>query len=172
MEVKASDLFAAGTRIIGILALIKGIQVSIMTAPSVFGLFGQNYPGWAMSQQIITLIYPLALLIIGIYLLKDTSRLVRKFYPGEEETAIDSAKDTFQLAMKITGMVLIVYGVPELLRILSNFLYMGYYCSFGIDMFEQQMLVTEKTLAVLVSLLFGFYLLYGGRFFSNIAFKD
>lgn len=62
---KASDLFAAGTRIIGILAIIKAIGVLIMTVPS---LFGHNYPGWAMHMQIMTLVYPLALLLIGIYL--------------------------------------------------------------------------------------------------------
>ena len=54
---KASDLFAAGTRIIGILAIIKAIGVLIMTVPS---LFGHNYPGWAMHMQIMTLVYPLA----------------------------------------------------------------------------------------------------------------
>lgn len=64
----------------------------------------------------------------------------------------------FQLAMKITGMVLIVYATLKLLQILSNALYMGYYGRFGIDTLDQQLLIAEKTLATLVSALFGFYL--------------
>ena len=169
MKLSASDLFAVGIRIIGILAIIKSIMVLIMTVPS---LFGHNYPGWALSQQIMTLVYPLALLLIGIYLLSGTGRLVNKFYPEEEEIATESAQTIFSLAMKITGMVLIVYFVPDLLRILSNALYIGYYRPMGIDTFEQQLLIAERSLAMLVSILFGFYLLHGGRLFTRLAFKS
>jgi hypothetical protein len=169
MKLLASDLFAAGTRIIGILAIIKSIMILIMTVPT---LFGNNYPGWALGQQIMTLVYPLALLLIGIYLLSATGRLVRKFYPEEKDTATESAQTVFLLAMKITGLVLIVYATPELLRILSNALYIGYYHPLGINTFDQQLLVAEKSLAMLVSILFGFHLLHGGRFFARLAFKD
>lgn len=166
---KASDLFAAGTRIIGILAIIKAIGVLIMTVPS---LFGHNYPGWAMHMQIMTLVYPLALLLIGIYLLSATGRLVRRFYPEEEEIATKYAQTVFSLAMKITGMVLIVYFIPDLLRVLSNALYIGYYRPLGIDTIDQQLLIAERSLAMLVSILFGFYLLHGGRLFTRLAFKS
>jgi hypothetical protein len=169
MKLSASDLFAAGIRIIGILAIIKAIMVLIMTVPS---LFGHHYPDWAMYQQIMTLVYPLALLIIGIYLLNCTGRLVKKFYPEDEEIATESAQTVFSLAVKITGMVLIVYYVPDLLRVLTNALYIGYYRPLGIDTFEQQLLVAERSLAMLVSILLGFYLLHGGRFFARLAFKN
>lgn len=169
MKLLASDLFAAGTRIVGILAIIKAIGVLIMTVPS---LFGNNYPGWAMHMQIMTLVYPLALLLIGIYLLSGTGKLVRKFYPEEKDTVAESAQTVFLLAMKITGMVLIVYFIPDLLRVLSNALYIGYYRPLGIDTIDQQLLIAERSLAMLVSIFFGFYLLHGGRFFARLAFKD
>lgn len=169
MKLSASDLFAAGIRIIGILAIIKTIMALIITVPS---LFVHNYPGWALHMQIMTMVYPLALLLIGIYLLSCTDRLVRKFYPDAEEIATESAQTVFSLAMKITGMVLIVYFVPDLLRVLSNALYIGYYRPLGIDTFEQQLLVAERSLAALVCILLGFYLLHGGRFFARLAFKD
>ena len=169
MNLSASDLFAAGTRIIGILAIIKAIGVLIMTVPS---LFGHNYPGWALSQQIMTLVYPLVLLLIGIYLLSYTSRLVKKFYPEEANITTESAQIVFLLAMKITGLVLIVYFTPDLLRILSNALYIGYYRPLGIDTIDQQLLVAERSLAMLVSILLGFYLLHGGRLFVRLAVKD
>jgi hypothetical protein len=168
MKLLASDLFAVGTRIIGILAIIKAIMVLIMTVPS---LFGHHYPGWAMHMQIMTMVYPLALLLIGIYLLSCTDRLVRKFYPDAEEIATESAQTVFSLTMKITGMVLIVYFIPDLLRVLSNALYIGYYRPLGIDTIDQQLLVAERSLAMLVSILLGFYLLHGGRFFARLAFK-
>lgn len=133
MKLMASDLFGAGVRIVGILAIIRSIEFLIMTVPSVFGLFGQDYHGLTTNEQILFLIYPLTLLLIGIYLLQGTGRLVNKFYRGEEKTVMEYASSVFKLAMKITGMVLIVYAIPELLRILSNALYMGYFCRFGID---------------------------------------
>ncbi len=172
MNLTAADLFATGARTIGILAILKGIQVFIITFPTLLGLFGHNVPDWALSQQIITLIYPLALLLIGFYLLTGTRTLVEKIYPEEDLKAFESVRTVFKLAMKTTGMVLIVYAVPELLRIISSVLYIGYYQRFGIDASAQQFIAAERSLATLVSLLLGFYLLKSGDFFKRLAFKE
>ena len=40
-----------------------------MTVPGLFVMFGQNSPEWVAVQQLITIIYPLALILIGFYLL-------------------------------------------------------------------------------------------------------
>ena len=78
MKISAGDLFAAAARIIGILVIIKGVEVLIMTVPAVLGLYGQSMPDWVLSQRIITLIYPLVLILAGSYLLSGTSGLVEK----------------------------------------------------------------------------------------------
>jgi hypothetical protein len=41
----------------------------------------------------------------------------------------------------------------------------------AINTSDQQIVVAERTLATLVSLLIGFYLLKGGRLFERLAFK-
>ena len=171
MKMTAFDLFAAGARIIGILTIIKGIQVIIMSVPSLFMMFGQNSPEWAAVQQLITIVYPLALILIGFYLLAGIPERIKKLYPEGDVPAMESSRTVFKLAMKITGMVLVVYALPELLSIFSNALYIGYYQGMGINTSDQQIVVAERTLATLVSLLLGFYLLYGGRFFERLAFK-
>lgn len=172
MNLTAADLFAASARIIGILAILKGIQVFIITFPTILGLVGKSVPDWALSQQIMALLYPLTLILIGFYLLTGTRALVRKIYPEQDPKAFESVRTVFKLAMKITGMVLIVYAVPELMRILSSVLYIGYYQRFGIDASAQQLIVAERSLATIVSLLFGFYLLKSGDFFEHLAFKE
>lgn len=171
MKMTAFDLFAAGARIIGILTIIKGIQVIIMTVPSLFVMFGQNSPEWAAVQQLITIIYPLALILIGFYLLAGIPERIKKLYPEGDVPAMESSRTVFKLAMKITGMVLVVYALPELLNILSNALYIGYFQRMAISTSAQEMIVAERTLATLVSLLLGYYLLNGGRFFERLAFK-
>jgi uncharacterized protein YjeT (DUF2065 family) len=172
VKISAGDLFAAAARIIGILVIIKGVEVLIMTVPAVLGLYGQSMPDWVLSQRIITLIYPLVLILAGSYLLSGTSGLVEKLYPDEDEKAFASARSVFRLAMRITGMILIVYGVPELLQVLSGALYAGYYHRFGIDTSAQVMMAAERSLAVIVSLLFGFHLLKSGRYFERLAFRE
>ena len=134
-------------------------------------MFGQNSPEWAAVQQLITIIYPLALILIGFYLLAGIPERIKKLYPEFDVPAMESSRTVFKLAMKITGMVLVVYALPELLSIFSNALYIGYYQGMGINTSDQQIVVAERTLATLVSLLLGFYLLYGGRFFERLAFK-
>lgn len=120
----------------------------------------------------MALLYPLALILIGFYLLTGTRALVRKIYPEQDPKAFESVRTVFKLAMKITGMVLVVYAAPELLRIFSSLLYIGYYQRFGIDASAQQLIAAERSLATLVSLLFGFYLLKSGDFFKRLAVKD
>lgn len=171
MKIAAEDLFAAGVRIIGILAIVNGLQVLIMTVPALVGLYRQSVPDWALNQQLITAVYPLAVLLIGFYLISGTKGLVKRLYPDGGAKAFDSARDVFRLAMKITGMALIVYALPDLLHILSSALYMGHYPRFGIDVSVQQQLVVEKSLATITTLLFGFYLLKSGRYFESLAFK-
>ena len=169
MKITARDLFGAAARIVGILTIIKGIQVLIMTIPTILGLYGQGVPDWALNQKLITIIYPLALFLIGFYLLAGINGLLDKLYPNAGEEALASSRGVFILAMRITGMVLIVYGIPELLEIISGLLYAGYYQRYGINAAAQIMLAAERSLAVVVSLLFGFYLLKGGRYFEKLA---
>jgi hypothetical protein len=171
MKITAFDLFAAGARIIGILTIIKGIQVIIMTVPSLFVMFGQNSPEWAAVQQLITIVYPLALILIGFYLLAGIPERIKKFYPEGDVPAMESSRTVFKLAMKTTGMLLVVYALPELLNIFSNALYIGHYQRMAINTSAQQMIIVERTLATLVSLLLGYNLLNGGRFFERLAFK-
>ena len=171
MKMTAFDLFTAGARIIGILTIIKGIQVIIMTVPGLFVMFGQNYSEWAAVQQLITIIYPLALILIGFYLLAGIPERIKKLYPEGDVSAMESSRTVFKLAMKITGMVLVVYALPELLNIFSNAIYIGHYQRMAINTSAQQMIIVERTLATLVSLLLGYYLLNGGRFFERLAFK-
>lgn len=109
--------------------------------------------------------------MIGFYLLTGIPERIKKLYPEGDVPAMESSRTVFKLAMKITGMVLVVYGLPELLNIFSNALYIGQYQSMGINTSDQQIVVAERTLATLVSLLLGFYLLNGGRFFERLAFK-
>lgn len=173
VNMKAADLFVVGLRVIGVLVIIKAIQSLIMGVPFIMGVFGQEENlGWVINLQIINLVNPLVLLIIGIYLLSGMKGVVERLYPKSEEIILDSSRKVFNLAMKITGLVLVVYSIPELLKIISNGLYLGYYYRFGIDTFQQEIIVIERTLATLVSLILGFYLLLSGRFFENIAFKD
>lgn len=173
MNIKAADLFLVGLRVVGVLVIIKAIQSLIMSAPFIMGVLGHEESlGWVISLQVMSVVNPLVLLIIGIYLLSGMKGIVERLYPPSEEIILDSSRKVFNLAMKITGLVLVVYSIPELLEVISNGLYLGYYYRFGIDTFQQEIIVIERTLATLVSLILGFYLLVNGRFFENIAFKD
>lgn len=174
-DLKAADLFLVGIRITGILTVIKAIQMLIITILSLWSLLALdegNLTEWVVMERIITLVYPVILLIIGIYLLCGAGGLVKRLYPDIQQKAFVSTRSVFQLAMKIMGVALIVYSIPELLRVISNILFVGYYSNSGIYTSSHLMMAVERVSAMLVAVILGFYLLYGGRFFEKIAFKD
>ncbi len=166
MEISSRVLLRTGLQIVGVITIITGICHTIATwgnLPSSRGML-------PMGALVMSILIPLVTLAAGIFLLIGTESLTEKLYPDEEEK-LDSAEHIFSLAMKITGMVLIVQALPDAVQIVSSLIYIKASSPVLNNSVQFQYIYTELV-STLLYFIFGWYLLKGGQLFVRLAFHD
>jgi len=166
MELSSRVLLRMGLQIVGVITIINGICHTIAIGGIVPFSDGMMSP----AVQIINIIIPLVTLAAGIFLLVGTRKMVQYLYPDDAEK-LDSARDVFNLAMKILGMVLIVKALPDAVQLLANIIYLKN-ISPAINSDFQQEFVYTRLISTLLYIAFGWYLVRGGQFLDRIAFSD
>lgn len=161
MKLSVTALMETALRIIGVLVIIRAINNFILSVP--FLLSTEH--SWAAVDQLLAVLSPLIFLFVGIYLIKSTPGIAKWLMQSWENDEENSSQVMFILAMKISGVVLIVYSIPQVLRIISNAIYVGYWYS------NHLIIIASNLLTTVVSLIFGYYLLRGGRCFYSMAFS-
>lgn len=164
MEIPSRVLLRTGLQIVGVITIITGICQTIATWGSL--PFSQDMQ--SIGVMVICILIPLFTLAAGVYLVIGTKSLTEKLYPDEEEK-LDTCQDIFSLAMKITGMVLIVRALPEAVHILSNLIYVKATSPVMNNSVQYQYIYTNLTSTLLYFIL-GWYLLQGGQLFVRLAF--
>ena len=123
-----------------------------------------------MGQFIPMLLSPVVMLIIAAALMKKAESIAEKAYPVETMEDINEV-GIFNLAMKITGLVFMVWAIPDLVQVISKLCYISYLAPV-IAHQEQTMYVADHLPRTLLFLLLGWYLLKSGRLFTKMAFKQ
>lgn len=168
MHFSPRDMLGTGIKVLGLIMLLKSLQAFIGLI-SVAGLNNSFTTRWELWQVLLTFISPLVLLIVGLCLLKYADRLTDFLCKTDNPEPETQPEFLFQLAIKIVGLILIVFAIPEAFRIIGDLLYMKA-VSGAIDTVTQSQFVWERSLSTLVRLLLGFYLICSGRFFYRLAY--
>lgn len=163
MELSSRVLLRIGLQVVGVITIINGICQTI----AIGGIIPFSEDMMPPAAQIMNILMPLVIVAAGIFLLVGTKKLAEHLYPDDEET-LDSARAIFNLAMKILGMVLIVQALPDTVQIISNIIYLKS-VSPAIFTDLQQEFIYTRLLSTLLYLIFGFYLVKGGRLLERIA---
>ncbi|MEA4926876.1 MAG: hypothetical protein VB084_16405 [Syntrophomonadaceae bacterium] len=166
MEISSRVLLRTGLQIVGVITIITGICHTIAT----WGSLPSSRGMLPMGALVISILIPLFILAAGIFLLIGTKSLTEKLYPDEEEKP-DSSEHIFSLAMKITGMVLIVQALPDAVQILSSLIYIKASSPVLNNSLPLQFIYTELV-STLLYFTFGWYLLKGGQMFVRLAFNN
>lgn len=72
---------------------------------------------------IFQVVYPIVLFVIGLYLLKDGKSVAQIAFRGISEKNEESTSLLFVLFMKLAGLVLIIYSLPNAFQLISNILF-------------------------------------------------
>jgi len=164
MDMSYRGWLSVGLKILGAATLVKGIEQAVMQWSSLADVQGMASPWMLICAALV----PLITVGAGVYLLLGARNLVIKLWPdGEDELA--SEKAVFTIAMKIMGMVLVVQALPEIVRLISNGLYI-YSVGSVWDTSMQHSFIYEQLLATLLKLLLGGYLLFKGAWLQRAAF--
>lgn len=121
-----------------------------------------------MGQFIPMLLSPVVMLIIAAVLMKNVERIAEKVYPVETMDDIDEV-GIFNLAMKVIGLVFMVWAIPDLVQVISKSCYISYLAP-AISHQEQTMYIVDHLPRALLFLLLGWHLLKDGRVFTKMAF--
>ena len=110
------------------------------------------------------------LLVIGTYLLRNGDAVVQFAFRDSNEKQNGSIDTLFVLFMKLAGLGLIIYAIPETLQLISNATFAA--TVRGIDIHPQTDFIILHLASTLVKLLLGFYLLISGKIFYKLGFPD
>jgi hypothetical protein len=165
VDISSRTLLRIGLQIVGVITIINGVCSAIVYCGSIPSSEGM-VPIWA---KVVSILVPLVIVAAGIFLLIGTKSLTDKLYPNDEK--IDSSRNIFRLAMKITGMVLIVKSLPDAVQIISNVIYIKA-TSPVISTTVQYNFIYTKLASTLLYFIFGWYLIKGGQFFVRLAFHQ
>lgn len=163
MYFSPKDMLNTAVKVLSLIMLLQALKGFIGLIPLV-AVSNEFTARWEVWQILLAFISPLVLLIIGMYLLKYADRLADFLWKTDLEEETQARESLFKLAVKITGLVLIVFALPEMVQILGNGLYIKS-VSGAVSTVAQNEFIFNKLLANLVSLLLGLYLLCSGRFF-------
>lgn len=155
-------LLRTSLQVVGVVAIIRGITMLIGMVGVVAG---PEMMPWVM--RIAAILSPVVMLAAGVYLTIGSKGLVEILCPDSEEKP-KSGETLFVLAMKVTGAVLIVTALPDLIQAISSFIYIK---SLG-PAWTQGQIAYVQGLSALVKLIIGWYLLRDGRLLVDLAFRE
>jgi len=161
-------ILGLAVRIIVVGLIILSLRDLVSICGAFLSFWGQEETS-QISQFIPMFLSPVVMLIIAAVLMKNIESIAEKAYPVETEDDINEV-GVFNLAMKITGLVFMVWAIPELVQIISKLCYISYLAP-SIYHQEQTMYVADHLPRSLLFLLLGWYLLISGRLFTKMAFK-
>lgn len=159
-------ILRTGLQVVGVVTIINGFQQAI----AALGVILANRESIELSVQISTVLVPLVIIAVGIFLTIASNALVAKLYP-DSAVVPDSGEALFVLAMKILGAVLVVQALPEAVQLLSNLIYIRSLNPVWNTDVQSQFIFTHL-LSTLLYFIIGFYLLRGARLLVSLAFPE
>lgn len=176
MVFQPRHFFKAGLKIIGVLTIIWGITHIVPVVFEFFSVYNNsniiegNDLRYYRFSLVFQVVYPILLLVIGIYLLKSGESIMDWAFRDSEEKSDDGVAQLFFLFMKLAGLALIIYALPKAFQILSNVIFVTSTSTVGGS--EQIKSIFHHLAATIINLLLGLYLLRSGKFFRKIGFPQ
>ncbi|MBR7554965.1 hypothetical protein ACFFJI_11740 [Allobacillus sp. GCM10007491] len=173
--VQPKALFESGLKIVGVLTIIWGLVhitpvvfqfISIYNQPDM--MTNHNLSSYRFSL-IFQVVYPVILLMIGIYLLKDGKAVIDMAFNNSSTKGENKISSLFCLFMKMAGLVLIIYSLPKAFQIISNLIFISSVNS--VNTFEQTQFIVQNLVMSVINFVFGIYLLRSGKVFYKIGFS-
>jgi len=156
-------------RIIAVLLIVWSVRELVQLGGLFLSYWGQEGNS-QMGQFVPLILSSLVMLIIAVGLIKSAESIAEKVYPVETMEDIDEV-GIFNLAMKVIGLVFMVWAIPDAVQIICKFIFISYLAPAWSHQ-DQTMYIVDHLPMALLFLLLGWYLLKDGRLFSKMAFEQ
>lgn len=171
---QAKSFFQVSLKIIGLLTIIWSFTQVVPVVFQFLSVYNQpdmmpdNDLMYYRFSLIFQVMYPILLLVIGIYLLKGGEAIVELAFRNSNEKNGDGIGLWFVLFMKLAGLALIIYSLPKTFQIISNIMFVS--SAQAVVTSEQTKFIVQHLAATVINLLFGLYLLRSGKLFYKLGF--
>jgi len=165
--------FVLGSKLIGLYCLVLALIYSIPAIGSIF-VNSTYQPEEAAYFRIISfalILVPLLLAGMGFYLIRDGALVHNLAFPENRSDLSLGMESFFTLAIKLYGVFLFASSIPNLLRILLNFLLFANMPYDFRDTVADSMGIKTEFLPLLVSIVLGAYFLLRGETITDLAFR-
>lgn len=161
-------ILGVAVRIIAVFLIVWSVKDLVQLCGVLFSYWGQD--GYTQIGQFVPMILSsVVMLIIACVLMKHSGMIAIKAYPMEIMDDIDEV-GIFTLAMKVTGLVMMVWSIPAAVQIICKFLYITYLVP-SLAHYDQTMYIVDHLPITVLFLILGWYLLKDGRLFTKMAFE-
>ena len=166
--------FRAGLKTIGVLTIIWSLTHAVSVVFGFYSIYNQSdlmnssdltYYRFSLVFQAV---YPVLLFALGAYLLKSGESIIQLASRGLGEYSEDKVGELFMLFMKLAGLALIIYSLPNAFQIVGNILFVSS-AKFA-DTGLQMEFIVHNLLLTVIQLVLGVYLLRSGKIFYNLGF--
>ena len=164
------DYFVMAAKILGIYSILSSVPyvaIGIQFASVPESALG-SYRSLYLISQIVAWATPIALIFLGIFLLRDNHVIFGIAYPDEVAPSVSNNEDLFLLLIKLLGLFLIIDSFPDFLKTLSDWLIMVLLPKMA-ALFLGTRPRLDQVLMNFVPLALGAYLFRNGRFVANIG---
>lgn len=166
------DSLTLGSKLIGLYCLALGIAAWFKVFPAEFiraGQLAQTDAIFRVSQW-TSLISPVVLMFLGLYLIKDGS-YVRDFaFRCDDEAPIEDPRDFFALGVQLYGAYLIVSWISTCLWIIFHLVMVLFASSYSSTETELDGIKTFF-LPCLSAIALGICCVFWGKSFTRLAFR-
>lgn len=161
-------ILGLAVRIIAILLIMWSLRYLVQMCGVFVSYWGQD-GDTNILQFIPMLLSSVVMLIIAVALIKNAESIAQRAYPVETMEDIDEV-GLFNLAMKVIGLVFMVWAIPDMVQIICKFLYISYLTPVWSHE-TQTMYIVDHLPITLLFLILGWYLIKDGSLFTKMAFE-
>jgi len=168
------DVLSIAFKILGVISLMYTV-VLIPNIGTAIGMLFQSHPDNYQSciwlwHFVITLVWPVGAFVTGCVLLKWGDNIANILIKEDKAIAIKVTQDwdkrIFTLSLKIIGVIWLIRGIPDLVKSIGELVMRWYLYYYTISQ------IVGVVLGALVSLILGIYLITGGKYLVELAFRE
>ena len=167
------DYFILGCKLFGIYCFVTALPY-IVNGIGTFFIpvdFPTDYKELMKIERFFSFLNPAILIGLGIYLIIDGGWVHKMAYPTKMPVVKMDLTGKLSLFLKLLGIFLIISAFPDFLRTVSGYLVYTHAPKYY-EMNREKSFVYLNALPSIGTLILGFYLLIGGKFFLRIGLKQ
>jgi hypothetical protein len=164
--------FVLRSKLIGLYYLVLALPYFVALVPSFFAKSPYPHEGadYYRIIKFLLILTPVLLTVIGLYLIRSGAFVHDLAFPDNNPTPSIGMEALFTLGIKLYGVFLVAGSIPNLLKLLSNYIFVANSPYDFSDTVADMIGIKTDFLPYLASMILGLYFVVSGETITRLAF--